>query len=149
MENNISRNKQNEKIMFSIYDALMSAKNKDAFDVEQTMTLLFDAASFDDVPYFSKLVVIKALKNITDIIKEFQAHMPKWDFDRLNLVEQAILIMSYSSNKYTDEIEKPIAISNAILLAKKYLDKDDYKFVNAILDNVLWSKTWPLFLYHH
>lgn len=137
MENNISRNKQNEKIMFSIYDALMSAKNKDAFDVEQTMTLLFDAASFDDVPYFSKLVVIKALKNITDIIKEFQAHMPKWDFDRLNLVEQAILIMSYSSNKYTDEIEKPIAISNAILLAKKYLDKDDYKFVNAILDNVL------------
>ena len=123
--------------MFSIYDALMSAKNKDAFDVEQTMTSLFDAASFDDVPYFSKLVVIKALKNITDIIKEFQAHMPKWDFDRLNLVEQAILIMSYSSNKYTDEIEKPIAISNAILLAKKYLDKDDYKFVNAILDNVL------------
>ena len=137
MENNISRNKQNEKIMFSIYDALMSAKNKDAFDVEQTMTSLFEVASFDDVPYFSKLVVIKALKNITDIIKEFQAHMPKWDFDRLNLVEQAILIMSYSSNKYTDEIEKPIAISNAILLAKKYLDKDDYKFVNAILDNVL------------
>ena len=149
MENNISRNKQNEKIMFSIYDALMSAKNKDAFDVEQTMTSLFDVASFDDVPYFSKLVVIKALKNITDIIKEFQAHMPKWDFDRLNLVEQAILIMSYSSNKYTGEIEKPIAISNAILLAKKYLDKDDYKFVNAILDNVLWSKTWPLFPYHH
>ena len=46
MENNISRNKQNEKIMFSIYDALMSAKNKDAFDVEQTMTSLFDVASF-------------------------------------------------------------------------------------------------------
>ena len=62
--------------------------------------------------------------------------MPKWSFDRLNLLEQAILIMSYT-HRQTQNADKSIIINVAVKLAKKFLDKDDYKFVNAILDKVL------------
>ena len=62
--------------------------------------------------------------------------MPKWNFDRLNLVEQSILIMSYT-HKQTQKVDKGIVINIAVKLAKKYLDGDDYKFVNGILDKVL------------
>ena len=64
--------------------------------------------------------------------------MAKWSFDRLNLVEQSILIMSYT-HKQTQDVDKSIVINVAVKLAKKFLDKDDYKFVNGILDKVLWQ----------
>ena len=62
--------------------------------------------------------------------------MPKWNFDRLNLLEQAILVMSYT-HKQTQDTDKRIIINIAVKLAKNYLDKDDYKFGNGILDKVL------------
>ena len=46
--------------------------------------------------------------------------------------------MSYAHIHYTDDdVDKSVVIDVAVRLAKKYLDRDDYKFVNAILDNVL------------
>ena len=62
--------------------------------------------------------------------------MPKWSFDRLNLIEQSILLMSYT-HKQNEKADKRIIIDVAVKLAKKFCDKDDYKFVNAILDKVL------------
>ena len=38
---------------------------------------------------------------------------------------------------YSYESDKRVIIDVAVRLAKKYCDKDDYKFVNAILDNLL------------
>ena len=75
--------------------------------------------------------------NINEIKATFQANMPKWNFDRLNAVERAILIMSFTHKKVEDNTDKRVIIDVAVRLAKKYCDKDDYKFVNAILDNLL------------
>ena len=64
--------------------------------------------------------------------------MRKWTFDRLNRVEQAILIMSFAHYYYVEpEVDKKVVIDIAIKLSKTYLAPTDYKFVNAILDNVL------------
>ena len=93
--------------------------------------------SFEDIPYFSKEIIIKSLSHLNEIIATFQEKMPKWKFSRINKVEQAILIMSYTNYKLVGDIDKKIVINTAINLSKKYLDDDDYKFVNAILDNVL------------
>ena len=45
--------------------------------------------------------------------------------------------MSYTNFKLVGDVDKGVVIDRAVRLAKTYLDKDDYKFVNAILDNVL------------
>ena len=131
----LSRNQEHELIMTCIYDALIYAHMSEEFSVEEIMESVFEV-DYDEIYFFCKEMVIKSLAHINEIKQTFQDKMPKWNFDRLNLVEQAILIMSYT-HKTTQNEDKKIIINVAVKLAKKYLEKDDYKFVNGILDKVL------------
>ncbi len=135
-KNNLSRNKENELIMIGLFDCLTRVSIGDEFSVEDTLEGAY-GMPFEDIPYFSKEIVIKSLSHLNEIIATFQEKMPKWKFSRINKVEQAILIMSYTNYKLVGDIDKKIVINTAVNLSKKYLDDDDYKFVNAILDNVL------------
>ena len=131
----LSRNQEHELIMTCIYDALIYANMEQEFSVEEIMTSVFEV-EYDEISLFCKEIVIKSLAHINEIKKIFQEKMPSWQFDRLNLVEQAILIMSYT-HKTTQNVDKSIVINIAVKLSKKFLEKDDYKFVNGILDKVL------------
>lgn len=109
----------------------------DEFSVEDVMSGVY-SLPFEEIPLFSKEIVVKSLSHIDEIKAKYQAKMEKWLFSRLNALEQAILLMSYAHMHYTDDnVDKSVVIDVAVRLAKKYLDRDDYKFVNAILDNVL------------
>ena len=131
----LSRNEEHELIMTCIYDALLYSNMDKEFSVEEIMTSVF-GVEYDEISFFAKEIVIKSLSHINEIKQVFQERMPKWNFDRLNLLEQAILVMSYT-HKQTQDTDKRIIINIAVKLAKNYLDKDDYKFVNGILDKVL------------
>ena len=131
----LSRNEEHELIMTCIYDALLYSDMDKEFSVEEIICSVFDV-SYDEISFFVKEMVIKSLSHVNEIKAIYQARMPKWSFDRLNLVEQAILLMSYT-HKQIENSDKSIIINIAVKLAKKFLDKDDYKFVNAILDKVL------------
>ena len=131
----LSRNEEHELIMTCIYDALLYSNMDKEFSVEEIMCSVFEV-EYDEISFFVKEMVIKTLSHINDIKSVFQANMPKWSFDRLNLVEQSILLMSYT-HRQIENSDKRIIINIAVKLAKKFLDKDDYKFVNGILDKVL------------
>lgn len=131
----LSRNKEHELVMTSIYDALTYVHGGEEFSLEEIMGAVFEMP-YDEIPLFSKTLIVKTLAHINEIKPIFQEKMPKWNFDRLNLIEQAILLMSFAHSKYENG-DKRVIIDVAVRLAKKYLDKDDYKFVNGILDNLL------------
>lgn len=131
----LSRNQEHELIMTCIYDALTYVNMNQEFDVEEIISSVFEV-SYDEISFFVKEMVIKSLAHINEIKNIFQEKMPKWNFNRLNLIEQSILLMSYTHKQNSDE-DKSIIIDIAVKLSKKFLDKDDYKFVNAILDKVL------------
>ena len=131
----LSRNQEHELIMTCIYDALIYSHLDQEFSVEEIMESVFEV-DYDEISFFCKEIVIKSLAHINEIKKTFQEKMPKWNFDRLNLVEQSILIMSYT-HKQTQKSDKSIIINIAVKLSKKFLEEDDYKFVNAVLDKVL------------
>jgi len=131
----LSRNEEHELIMTCIYDALLYSNMDKEFSIEEIMCSVFDV-EYDEISFFVKEMVIKSLSHVNEIKAIYQANMPKWSFDRLNLVEQAILLMS-CTHKQVEKSDKSIIINIAVKLAKKFLDKDDYKFVNGILDKVL------------
>ena len=131
----LSRNQEHELIMTCIYDALVYSNMNKEFSVEEIMCSVFDV-EFAEISMFAKEMVVKSLSHLNEIKNIFQEKMPKWSFDRINLVEQSILIMSYT-HKQIENSDKSIIINIAVKLAKKFLDKDDYKFVNGILDKVL------------
>ena len=130
-----SRNQEHELVMICIYDALIYSEMDEVFSLEDVMEGVF-MLPYDEISFFAREVVIKSLTNVNDIKAKFQANMPKWNFDRLNALERALLLMSYTHSKMEDA-QKSVIIDVAVRLAKKYLDKDDYKFVNAVLDKTL------------
>jgi len=132
----VSRNKEHELIMICIYDALLYSSMDEDFNLQEVMEGVFEQ-SFDEISLFAKSVVVKSLKNVNSIIEIYQARMPKWDFSRLNNLEKAILLMSFTHYKDIGDVDKNVVIDCAVRLAKKYLDNNDYKFINAILDKVL------------
>ena len=55
-----------------------------------------------------------------------------WAFDRLNKMEQAILLVA-TCELLESELDKSIVINEAVINAKQYCDEDSYKFINGVL----------------
>ena len=62
-------------------------------------------------------------------------YLSDWTLDRLNKVDQAILLLGIYELKYT-ETPSVVAINEAIELSKKYSDEAVTKMINGVLDKV-------------
>ena len=81
-------------------------------------------------------VVTASLRNYSEIVNAFNPYLVKWKWERLPLLTQAILLMSYSHFYYVEkDVDKAVVINIAVNLAKKYIDDKQAKFINGILDN--------------
>jgi transcription antitermination factor NusB len=138
MENiELSRTKAQQKALSALYGVLTYLNMQEPLDVESLVSGV-TGKSYADSDLYVKGIVIAALKHLNEIIPLFQAHMSKWTFARLNRVEQAILLLAYCHYYYVEPtVDKGVVIDIAVRFAKTYLDGEDYKFVNAILDKVL------------
>ena len=131
----ISRNQEQEKIMFSIYQYLFYER-MNSEDLKEIMENVFELP-YDEIPLFSKEVCVKTLVHQNDFDEVISVNLNKWTLDRINLVSHAILLMSMGEIRFTDEISKAEIINIAVNLSKKYTDANDYKFINAILEKIL------------
>lgn len=132
-----SRNSLQEVAMTAIYDALTYENLKEPIPVEGIVSSLCELP-YEECDYFVKASLIMTIRHKAEIVPLFETKMKKWTFDRLNRLEQAILLLAYVHYKYVEEgVDKKVVIDIAIKQAKKFLEDGDYKFVNAILDNVL------------
>lgn len=77
------------------------------------------------------------LEHKTTIINSLSQNLASsWTFERLNVVDQAILIEAYSEYQVLKN-DKSIVIDQAVITSKKYSDSHSYEYINAILDKVL------------
>ncbi len=132
----LSRNKEQEIAMEAIYTALTYLHMKVDFQVQDILSDLTDIP-FEELDLYLKEVVVKALSHRKEIIDIVSPHLNNWTFERLNRCAQSILLLSVAHGKFVGGTEKPIIIDTAVRLAKKYLDDGDYKFINAVLDQIL------------
>lgn len=123
----LNRHEYREKIVFSLYQHLLLHKS------------LYDcfANNFeeDEINDYVRLIRDDILINKDNYIAEISQYLKKWTFERLNLVEQAILLETVSElkQKLNDEA---VVIDEAVILAKEYCDDESYKFINGVLDNI-------------
>ena len=135
--NNIKRRDMHEMAMKAVYDELPYVHMGEEVDVKKAVEAAAELP-YDEAPRFVKEQAIAALKYLDEAINAIQSHMRGWTFERLDRVEQAILINAYNHFFHVEEgIDKKIVINNAVELAKDYLEEKDYRFVNAVLDNIL------------
>ena len=130
-----SRNKIQELVVFALYQYLFYYSYDKRPTLKEIIESVFECKS-TECDEFAKDLIKSAIKNADSSIKDISAYLNDWTFDRLNYIEQAILLSSYTQFKYLNQ-PKTIAINVAIDLAKKYCDDNSYKFINGVLDNCL------------
>lgn len=132
----LSRNQEQEQVMFILYQALFQYRLERDFDlvniIEETLQV-----PYEEVSLFVKETSIKVLKNYDEIRSIIEPNLTTWKFERINLVIIAILMLGIGEYKYVQGVDKAIIIDVCVKLAKKYGDQKDYRFVNALLDKVL------------
>lgn len=131
-----SRNQLHELCMQVVYAALIRIELKQQIDIPSLMSDIYDMP-FEEIDVFSKSVVIKTLSNINEMIPILSSNLESWKWERIPDISKSILLTSYAHYYYVEKVDKAIVINIAIRLAKKYLEKQDYKFINAVLEKVL------------
>ena len=134
----ISRNKQHENIITVIYNELVDFNMGEGKVFRDARELICGACdcSYEEVPDFIKDSVTYSLQNYGKIRDEFSTHLKGWQWSRLPLLTQAVLIKSYAHSKI-DPVDKKVIINIGVNYAKKYIEPKQAKFINAILDEVL------------
>ena len=134
----ISRNQEHYIIMTVIYDELSDFVYGAGDGFRDARQLIADISG---IPYsensdYLKNVITYSLNHYGEIRDVFVPHLNKWKWERLPLLTQSILLMSYAHTKI-EEVDKRIIINIAVDLAKKYVEPKQAKFINGILDEVL------------
>ena len=131
------RNAMEKVAMVAIYDALTYLEMGQPLNVEDIVSSLLEVPYRECDP-FVKGAIVAFVGHYHEAVKAIEAKMRNWTFDRLNRVEQAILLLAYLHFYYIEpNDDKGIVIDVAVKQAKAYCEPRDYKFVNAILDHVL------------
>ena len=133
----ISRNQQNFIIMTVIYNELTDftfGEGKMVRNANEMIASICECENSEVDPYIIDTVIM-SLKNYGEIKRAYEPYLKNWKWERLPLLTQAILLMSYTHYKYIEKVDKKVVINVAVELAKKYIDDKQAKFINAILDN--------------
>ena len=135
----INRNKQNYIIMTVIYDELNDflLGGCQTFRDARELTSELCEIPYDEVDPFIKSMISYSLQKYGEIVKVYEPFLRNWTWNRLPLLTQAILLMSYAHFYFVEKVDKQVVISVAVELAKKYIEPKQSKFINAILDGVL------------
>ena len=125
----MNRHEQRLVAMQSVYQHLLLGKDirKCVFDVMK---------GSNDIDGYLYSLTIGTVENkeafeqkINELLRD------DWDFDRLSMLEQAILLISFQEILANDT-PKAVVINEAITLAKKYCDDNSYKLLNGVLDQL-------------
>ena len=75
------------------------------------------------------------LKNKKELVSLPNKYLKDWTMDRLNKVDQAILLLAIYELIYTDT-PSIVSINEAVELSKKYSDEAVTKMINGVLDKI-------------
>ena len=136
----ISRNQTHFIVMTVIYnelnDYVNSSSDLPSRDASELISQLCEKPYAECDEYIKKCV-ITSLNKYGEIKTAFIPYLVNWKWERIPLLSQAILIMSYAHYYYVEKVDKKVVIDVAVSLAKKYIEEKQAKFINAILDKVL------------
>ena len=134
---NLSRNKQHFIIMTAIYNELVDfsfGEGKLVRDAAEMIAELCECDKSEIKPYILDTVLV-SLQKYSEIKTAYSKYLKNWKWERLPLLTQSILMMSYTHFYYVDKADKAVVINTAVSLAKEYIDDKQAKFINGILDS--------------
>jgi len=111
-----------------IYSCLVKGLDKDEIKAD-ALNYSLDAKQLKVIEYFAD-----EFDSIKDLISKNLKE--NWTWDRLAIMQQAIMIVAYCEWKVLDR-EKAVAIDQALVTADRYGQLKEKAFINAVLDKIL------------
>ena len=134
----LSRNQTHLVIMTVIYNELVDYSFNDGTNfsrsAEEMICEMVGESDYNAIDPFIKDMVMVSLQKYGEIVTAYAPYLRNWKWERLPLLTQAILLMSYTHFYFVEKVDKKVVINIAVDLAKKYIDDKQAKFINAILD---------------
>ncbi|HAE16101.1 MAG: transcription antitermination factor NusB [Solobacterium sp.] len=122
----MKRHESREKGMITVYQYLLFRR-----DLEE---LIDDNFENKEDEYILQAVRTAAL-NEERYIGYLNRVLEGWTFDRLGVIEQAIMLMGCAEFDMK-QLEMNVIIDEYVRLAKKYCEPDSYKLINGVLDRI-------------
>ena len=135
----LSRNEQHYYVMTIIYN-LLTDYTFSAMEVKRDASEIIESVlemPLKDVPSYIIDTVNFVASNYGAIKTKVSPLLKNWTWERLPLLTQSIILMSYTHFYEVDRADKKVVINVAVNLAKKYIDEKQGKFINALLDKLL------------
>lgn len=85
-----------------------------------------------EVAYFDQLVR-GVLAHLDQLDERFTPFLKRWTKDRLPKVDLIILRLAVFEMFFVAEVPESVAISEAVLLSKKYSSEESRAYINAVL----------------
>jgi len=90
------------------------------------------------------LALVEGVSDHKTVLDERIAPLLKrWTIDRLPRIDLTILRIAVYEMAYRPDIPANVAISEAVLLAKKYSSEESKNYINAVLGNISQMKGEP------
>ena len=122
----MNRHKMREKLIFAEYQHLLLKK-----DLEACVESNFQGKTSEYVQELIELLNADEMAYI-DMISPL---LNKWSFNRLNFVDQAIILVAVAELK-AGKNDKAVIIDEAIKFAKTYCEDEAYRYINGVLDKI-------------
>lgn len=114
-------------------------------DFEEQVSLYFEEAQTDEDEFYIanipdelgmaeiKSRAILVSDKLSEIDEKLSEVCENWKLDRIGKTELSILRLAAYEILFDDDIQTPVAINEAVELAKKYCDDKSHSFVNGVL----------------
>ena len=81
-------------------------------------------------------IILGVIEHRAEIEENIQQSMTKWNIEKINKTELAILKVACFELKYLPENPVNVVINEAINMAKKFGDQKSSAFINGVLDHL-------------
>jgi len=117
------------KVIEYLYQSILLDKDIQAIILDEDLKLL----ETEDPFIVDQLECIERFMDV--YVRKINSLLNEWTFDRLAIIEQAILLLAISEFEL-ETAEKAIIINEAVELSKIYADDSSYAFINGVLDKL-------------
>ncbi len=125
-----NRSELREVIMKVLYQIILLDGSSVEYDIDNLIKEQLEVEND-----FVNETIFGIIKKKDKLIKLDNKYLKDWTIDRLNLVDQAILLLGTYELMYT-ETPSVVAINEAIELSKKYSEEAVTKMINGVLDKI-------------
>ncbi len=127
----MTRNEAREILMQLMYE-MDAAKTMDA----ETATSLIEDRLVGNHIARGKALILNIIENLEVVDETINSNSKSWKTGRMPKVDLAIMRLAVGELKYGEDVPSPVAINEAINLAKKYSTEQSSRFIHGVLGAV-------------